>query len=140
MFGIEFCPKKSSSAYVYLPPPLLRVELWGFKDLKLFYSITNNFYFKLFFMRSCVIYYYLFIYLFINPWNTNLKCLKKYHWCISIMTFDSVKISCMVATGWYRVLGKKFGVYICCRIHTFNLIPILLAYGFLVERTDLKFC
>ncbi len=65
MFRIEFCPRKSASAYVYLPSSL-RVELWDLKDLKLFYLITNNFYLSFFTCDACVIYYYLFISLCIH--------------------------------------------------------------------------
>ncbi len=69
-----------------------------------------------------------------------LEIWNKYHWYISIMTFGSVKISCMVATGWYRALGKKWGSLYLLYDHALNLIPILLAYGFLAECTDLKYC
>ncbi len=67
--------KKVRKCICLLTPPPFWVELWNLKDLQLFYSITNNFYFKLFFIW-CLCNPLLFIYFFIHPRNTNLKCLK----------------------------------------------------------------
>ncbi len=125
---------------ICLSPP--GVELWGLKDLKLFYSIPNNFYFKLFFMR-CVRNLLLFIYFFIHPLKSNLKCLKSGKSVTGVsqlwhlMVWKSVVWLLLVDTESY---GKNMGFIFAVGSNTFNLIPILLAYGFLVERTDLKYC